>query len=148
MKKSDADSGHDNAVINHDAPRILIAEDEILVSWALARSLGEIGFEVSVVDSGAKALEKLHLTKFDVVITDLRLPEIDGFTLASEVKCLSPTVPVILLSTIDERSLEERKERVLIDAFVEKPFDLKEMIAVVRRFVDERQSKAEPGKCR
>ena len=59
-------------------PHLLFVDDEPALRWLMAERLGERGFEVVEADSGEQALELLDQFAFDVVITDLRLPGIDG----------------------------------------------------------------------
>jgi DNA-binding response OmpR family regulator len=115
--------------------QVLIVEDESLIRWSLAHSLEENGLEVTMVNSGEQALEALKAGRFDIVITDLELPQIDGFAVVTAVKSCSSTTPVIMLSALEDRLLHRPEESKRIDSFVEKPFDLKEMVSLVNRLL-------------
>jgi len=115
------------------AARILIVEDESLLSWSLSKVLGKAGFDITVAETGEKAIEELAGVAFDLVITDLKLPHINGFSVASAVKSSLPGVPVILISALEDRESREMGSAVLVDCFVEKPFDLNEMSELVRK---------------
>jgi DNA-binding response OmpR family regulator len=114
------------------APHILVVEDETLLGWSLANILKKNGFEATIAESGEKAIEKINSTPFDLVITDLKLPHIDGFEVASCVKALFPNVPVVMITTMMVQSSHGMPAQEAVDYFLEKPFDLKEMTIVVR----------------
>src|ERR1044071_2849340 len=78
--------------------RILIAEDEPLSRKQLAAWLEEIGYEVAVARDGAEAIDLLDATEFDLVISDIRMPRVDGFAVVSHLRSISPTTPFIILS--------------------------------------------------
>ena len=78
--------------------RILVADDEPFVLDLIAMVLKEAGHAVKAVRDGREALSLLHLETFDVVITDLAMPNLDGLALAKEVKSAYPGVKVVLLT--------------------------------------------------
>lgn len=114
-------------------PKVLIVEDESLISWSLAYSLGKAGIEIIVAESGEKAIERLGSCVIDLVITDRKLPHIDGFQVASAVKAFDPHVPVIMISAQGDVSGNDKTHERVVDCFVEKPYDLAEMTKLVRR---------------
>ncbi len=75
--------------------KILLIDDDESVLQAYALLLEEHGYCVVTADCGRKALEKFFSQPFDLVITDLTMPDIDGFTVIEEVKNHSPYTPVI-----------------------------------------------------
>ena len=75
--------------------KILLIDDDESVLQAYALLLEEHGYCVVTADCGRKALEKFFSQPFDLVITDLTMPDIDGFTVLEEVKNHSPHTPVI-----------------------------------------------------
>ena len=107
-------------------PRILIVEDETLVSWSLSTALRKVGFIVVAVTSGEQALEKLNSLPFDLVITDVNLPHIDGYSVVAAVKTFHPRIPVVMMSAIDDPLSDVVHADV--DGFIEKPFDLREVV--------------------
>jgi two-component system, NtrC family, response regulator AtoC len=111
--------------------RILVVEDEILVSWSLVKSLSRNGFDVSVVETGEKAQELIGTNHYDLVITDVNLPSIDGFEVASYAKSIHPEIPIIVMSALAENSSKESALPLNIDRFVEKPFDIIEIIEII-----------------
>jgi DNA-binding NarL/FixJ family response regulator len=79
------------------AARILIADDNLFVRKALRRVLEQTGgWEVIEADSGKEAVAKAREISFDLIILDLAMPEMDGFTCTREISKLLPTVPIVL----------------------------------------------------
>ncbi len=110
---------------------ILLVDDEERVRRILARYLAREGFAVIEAGSGEEMRERLGSTEVDLVILDLMLPDVDGITLARELRARSE-VPIIMLTgkvdTIDRVVGLE----VGADDYVTKPFDQRELLARVR----------------
>lgn len=117
--------------ISRKIPAILIVEDENLVGWALGSALKKTGFDCIAVRSGEGALEVIKSVALDLVITDLKLPQIDGFEVAAAAKARFPEIPVIMISAGEGDDFQLPIQNSNIDQFVEKPFDLIEMTGVV-----------------
>jgi two-component system, OmpR family, response regulator len=111
--------------------KILIVEDETLLSWSLTRRLQEAGYTVTTVDSGDKAMAEIGSKEFDLVITDMKLPHLDGLCIISEIKRRLPTLPVIMISALPDDEMQTHLEKLHVDHFIEKPFDLDEMVSLV-----------------
>lgn len=112
--------------------RILVVEDEPKVSDFIARGLTEEQFAVEVARDGARALELVRGTSYDLLILDVMLPDVDGFELCRRVRELGQSVPILMLSA---RSLVEDRVRGLntgADDYLTKPFDYAELSARVR----------------
>lgn len=78
--------------------KVLVAEDEETVREMLQDMLAEEGYEVAAAANGAEALAKMQEERFDVVMTDLRMPVMDGMELAERIHDLFPDTPVIILT--------------------------------------------------
>ena len=113
------------------SPSVLIVEDEKLVIWSLAKSLRKAGFSVTAVQCGEHALQELSSRSYDAVITDMDLPRINGLQVAEKAKSLYPSLPVILMSASAISISESDRKQKPYDYFIEKPFDLKEVISLV-----------------
>jgi len=128
-------------IINKKNADILLVEDEILIGWSVAQALIKAGYGVSLVGTGEKAIEEIHSTHFDLVITDWKLPKINGTEVASNVKRLSPDIPVIMMSAVIDEASVEAKMNPFTDIFIEKPFDLKEIVELVNHFTGKESDK-------
>jgi two-component system, cell cycle response regulator CpdR len=82
----------------HVAPRILLAEDEEAMRTYLARALTNAGYEVSAVDSGVAAVPLLENGDFDLLLSDIVMPEMDGIELAQHCAEISPRTKVMFIT--------------------------------------------------
>lgn len=121
---------------NNTKTRILIVEDEKLICWSLENALTNLDYEVITVFSGEKAIERLYTEKFDFVITDMKLPNINGFEVATAAKTFSPNIRVILISAESNPISEIITQRSAIDCFIEKPFDLKFITSLIKDMIE------------
>ncbi len=116
--------------------KILIVEDESLIGWSMANALDRAGYATEVVDCGEDAVEKVRAGTFELVISDFRLPRMDGFDLAARLKKLSKALPVIMISAHEELESAEIDSSHGIDYFIEKPFNLNEIVTLVGTILD------------
>lgn len=118
--------------------KILFVEDEEDLTLIVADTLRGQGYEVITAADGIAGLEKFKSEGADIVVADVMMPKMDGFSMAKEIRKLSPTVPLLFLtakSTIDD--IEEGFE-IGANDYLKKPFELRELIvrikALLRRF--------------
>ncbi len=119
-------------------PRFLVVDDEPQIRALCKRVLQRDGYEVEEAANGRAALELLELGEFDVVITDLRMPEMEGLDLLQAVKSRQSDVEVIVVTahgTIQD-AIEAMKHGAL--DFLEKPFDLQEFSAAAAKALERR----------
>lgn len=112
--------------------RILVVDDDFAMRAALAESLESCGFYVEKAEDGAVAVKKFQKGHFALVITDLRVPHMDGMEVLRAVKKISPAMPVILVSAYGtvQNAVEAMKEGAA--EFLLKPFSLDELETKVR----------------
>ncbi|HVZ73189.1 MAG TPA: response regulator [Polyangia bacterium] len=117
---------------------ILLVEDEPELRDSLGEALREEGHEVELVGDGKAALDRLAARPFHLVVSDVRLPEVDGMTLLQRVRSEFPSTEVLLMTAYG--SLGDAARAVRDDAvqYLTKPFDLDELVSVVDQ-VDERR---------
>jgi two-component system, OmpR family, response regulator RegX3 len=108
--------------------RILIVEDEDAIAEPLAEGLRREGYEVDRVATGAAALEAAEP---DLVLLDLRLPDVDGFTVCRELRSRTE-VPIIVVSARGEEVDRVVGLELGADDYVVKPFGIRELIARIR----------------
>jgi DNA-binding response OmpR family regulator len=78
--------------------RILIAEDEPLTRKNITAWLCDLGYEVRSANDGAEAVKLLNSSRFDLVVSDIRMPHVDGFAVLSYLRSISPTTPFVVIS--------------------------------------------------
>lgn len=118
--------------------KILFVEDEEDLTLIVSDTLRGQGYDVITAADGIEGLEKFRTETADIVVADVMMPKMDGFTMAKEIRKLSPTVPLLFLtakSTIDD--IEEGFE-IGANDYLKKPFELRELIvrikALLRRY--------------
>jgi DNA-binding NtrC family response regulator len=117
---------------------ILLVDDEAGIRVPLSHALRARGHRVATAADGAEAMSRLDTQVFSLVVSDVRLPRVDGFTILRRLRSESPGTDVVLMTafgTIAD-AVAAMKERAI--DYVTKPFDLQEMVLVVDR-VEERR---------
>ncbi len=115
--------------------RILVAEDDDSMRQYLSRALERSGYEVVAVDRGTAALPILAEQSFDLLLTDIVMPEMDGIELAQHVASVAPQTRVMFITGFAAVTL--RAGRVAPEAKVlSKPFHLRDLVMEVDRMFD------------
>ena len=119
--------------------RILLAEDDESMRTYLARALDRVGYHVTAVDNGLAALPLLEAEPFDLLLTDIVMPEMDGIELAQKAAELAPGIRVMFITGFAAVALKAGRKTP--DAKVlSKPFHLSDLVAEVERmFLSEDQ---------
>ncbi len=112
-------------------PQILIADDEPSIRRVLAAHLGRDGYEVDTVPNGAQAVERLGSASYRLLITDLRMPELDGMQLLAWCAEHRPSMPVIIITAHGTVSSAVEALKLGAHDYVTKPFDHNELRNVV-----------------
>ena len=110
--------------------RVLIVDDEENIALVLKELLISKGYEVQAVFRGKEAMEQLVRDKFDLILLDIRIPDINGLEILKEAKRKHPDIKTIVLSGFLEEYKEEI-EKIGCDAFLTKPFSIKTLIKVL-----------------
>lgn len=113
-------------------PKILLIEDDVTFSAMLERFLKKNGFEVEASYSSEDAQKRLKGNSYDLVFTDLRLPDDDGISLLIKVKDQHPETPVILMTGYAEVSTAVKAMKKGAFDYISKPFNQDEVLAVIR----------------
>jgi len=116
--------------------RILLVEDEANLARPLQFNLEQEGYQVRATGSGREALELQAEQRFDLVILDLMIEEIDGFEVARQIRRKCPRLPILMLTA---RSTEQDRVQGLeigADDYMVKPFHLQELLLRVRRMLE------------
>ena len=116
-----------------EPPIILVVDDEVDIGEVMVRMIRRLlpDAVVGAVLSAAQALEVLLVQRTDVVLTDLRMRDMDGAQLAQIIKARWPTTRVIIFSASAEEALGEIAQQVQADAYLVKPFSRAELGAAL-----------------
>ena len=119
--------------------RILVADDHDALRRGLARGLAEAGHEVEEASNGNAAIERLHDSYFDVVLSDLKMGGSDGMDVLRTTRAMHPTTAVILMTAFG--SVNTAVEAMKIGAFdyVQKPFEIEEMEVKIEKALEMRR---------
>jgi two-component system cell cycle response regulator CpdR len=117
--------------------RILLAEDDRAMRTYLQRALENAGYEVAAVDRGTAALPLLEEYEFDLLLSDLVMPEMDGIELAQRCSEMSPRTKVMFITGFAAVSLKPNRDLPQTKV-LSKPFHLKDLVLEVERLFDDR----------
>lgn len=112
--------------------KILLIEDNANLAFGLSRSLEAEGFQVEVEGDGAAGLDRAIAIKPDLIVLDLMLPGMDGYTVLEKLRDAGNRVPVLILTARGEETDKITGFRLGADDYVTKPFSLSELIARVQ----------------
>jgi two-component system cell cycle response regulator CpdR len=124
-----------------NSPRILLAEDEEAMRTYLERALTNAGYQVSAVDRGTEAVPLLESGDFDLLLSDIVMPEMDGIELAQRCAEISPHTKVMFITGFAAVSLRASREQPAAKV-LSKPFHLRDLVREVERMFEE------PGEAR
>lgn len=116
--------------------RILIIEDEASIQNILRIFLEDAGYQVTLADDGMDGIAAFHKNTFDLVLLDIMMPRLDGYSVCEMIRNESST-PIILLTALDDEDSQMKGFDLLADDYITKPFSmplvLKRIEAVLRR---------------
>lgn len=115
--------------------KVLYVEDEVNLALIVTDSLEDHGFEVWHRENGQDALSKFKKDKPDVLVVDIMMPLMDGFTLASEIRKQDAQVPILFLSALTQTEDVVRGFHIGANDYVRKPFKVEELIVRIESLV-------------
>jgi len=117
---------------------ILVADDSPTIRKFVSFSLAAQGFKIITASDGMDALEKLPKENIDLIITDLNMPNLDGFEFVKSVRNSTEykDIPIIILSSLDADSDLERGMQVGANAYLIKPFNPQRILYEVSKFLN------------
>jgi DNA-binding NtrC family response regulator len=122
--------------------RVLVVDDNEVFRRPLQRALEAAGFEVVAVPSAEDALEVLHASTVDVLLTDHRLPGMDGVQLITRIKATHPALAIIVMTAYGTIESAVEARRAGADDYLEKPFEVPDLLRALQRALDQQKSPA------
>ncbi len=114
-----------------DKNRILLVDDESQVLESLKVFFRDQGYQVNTAPDGAAALEQLQQSPHDLVVTDIRMPNMTGIELLRSIKEQYPHVEVILITGYGSEEIAAEARRLGAYDYIEKPFDALELLKTI-----------------
>lgn len=112
--------------------RVLFVEDEADLTLIVADTLRGLGYDVVIAADGVEGLDKYRSEGADIIVADVMMPRMDGFTMAKGIRKMSPAVPLLFLTA--KSTIEDVEEGFEIGAndYLKKPFELRELIVRIK----------------
>jgi len=124
--------------------KILVVEDDVDLNRFVAASLRAVGYEVASCTDGVDALTQMESAKYDLLLTDVMMPRMNGFELAESIRTTDKTMPIIFMTAKDDKPSKMLGYNIGIDEYVTKPFDIDILMMTIKAIL--RRAKIETEK--
>ena len=124
--------------------RILVVQDDEKLNHVVCRYLGNSGFETVGWLDAKSAYNEMYNGFFDLIISDIMMPEVDGFEFAENIRKVNKYIPILFMSAKDDLPSKQRGFMLGIDDYMVKPIEFEEMLLRVRSLL--RQANIETGR--
>lgn len=112
--------------------RILVVEDDARLNHLVCAYLNDCGFETKGCLSAKDAYDEMYNSLYDLIVSDIMMPEIDGFEFAQTVRQVNKHIPILFVSARDDLPAKQKGFQLGIDDYMVKPFELDELVLRVR----------------
>ncbi len=117
--------------------RVLVVDDEASIREMLSKTLALAEYEVDVAPDGRSALDRLRMFPYDLLITDLKMPGIDGLTVIREAKRFRPDLSVIIITGFSTETAAVDAVNLGVTGYLRKPFRVAQVLAVAAKALGE-----------
>ena len=148
IQTPDVNAGTDASRRALNPPSVLLVDDEPNIIEVLEIVLQEQGMEVSKASSGRAALDLLRQREVDVVISDIRMPDLSGVELLKEVRQFAPDTVFIIITAFATTDTAIEAVQHGADDYLTKPFKMEEMLRIVRRALERKNLSRQVGRLR
>jgi len=112
--------------------RVLYVEDEIALRDITSSSIESIIKKLVVADNGKEGLDKFQKEEFDLIITDLSMPVMDGISMIKEIRKLNQTIPIVVTTAFGSQNEEVAKlKEIGMSAYIMKPVDVMKLLQTI-----------------
>jgi two-component system capsular synthesis sensor histidine kinase RcsC len=133
------ETGRDKAPYPGPVPgrkrKVLVVDDNRAVQDVLSRMISLLGYDVTVAGNGVEGGTLFVTGSYDLVVTDVQMPLMNGWELSRIVKERSPKTPVIVVTGLPEGHHGEKPEKTCVDAVIPKPFRVEEFERTIQRLL-------------
>ena len=120
-----------------DRPRVLVVDDEASIRDLLSKTLALADYEVDVAPDGRAALERMRLFGYDLLITDLKMPGMDGLAVIDEARRLKSDLPVIIITGYSTEASAIEAANLGVAGYLTKPFKVPKVLSVAAKALGE-----------
>lgn len=117
--------------------QILVVEDDAALNRSVCSFLNQSGYQATGCLNASDAYDAMYETVFDLIVSDIMMPDIDGFEFVKTVRSLNENIPILFMTARDDFAAKQRGYRVGVDDYMVKPVDLDELFlrigALLRR---------------
>ena len=107
--------------------RILIVEDDVKLNQIVCTSLADQGYQVKGCLNAKDAYDEMYNSLYDLIVSDIMMPEIDGFEFAETVRGVNPNIPILFMTARDDVASMKKGFRIGIDDYMVKPINMEEL---------------------
>jgi excisionase family DNA binding protein len=118
-------------------PRILVVDDEAAIRELLAKTLALAEYDVDVAPEGRTAVERLRTLPYDLLITDLRMPGVDGLGVIREARRYKPDLPIIIITGFSNEASAIEAINLGVSGYLTKPFRVPKVLAAAAKALGE-----------
>ena len=120
-----------------ERPRVLVVDDEASIRDLLSKTLALADYEVDVAPDGRAALERMRLFGYDLLITDLKMPGMDGLAVITEARRLKSDIPVIIITGFSTEASAIEAANLGVAGYLTKPFKVPKVLSVAAKALGE-----------
>jgi YesN/AraC family two-component response regulator len=122
---------------NNLVKKILLVDDEATLLFFLRQTLSESNahYTVDAASTGEEAISRLHAQQYNLLITDLKMPGISGFTLIEAARSLQPDIRVILMTAFDSWEIEHQTQNLQVEGYLTKPFPIAQLSTLAHQLL-------------
>jgi excisionase family DNA binding protein len=118
-------------------PRVLVVDDEATIRDLLAKTLALAEYDVDLAPDGRSALDRLRMIPYDLLITDLKMPGVDGLTVIREARRLKADLPVIIITGFSNEASAIEAVNLGVSGYLTKPFRVPRVLAAAAKALGE-----------
>src|SRR5580765_3232833 len=118
-------------------PRVLVVDDEAAIRDLLSKTLALAEYDVDMAPDGRTALERLRIIPYDLLITDLKMPGVDGLTVIREARRLKADLPVIIITGFSNEASAIEAVNLGVSGYLTKPFRVPRVLAAASKALGE-----------
>ena len=135
--RTGAAPGRTAAIPTAGRPRVLVVDDEAAIRDLLSKTLALAEYDVDLAPDGRTALERLRIIPYDLLITDLKMPGVDGLAVIREARRLKADIPVIIITGFSTEASAIEAVNLGVSGYLTKPFRVPRVLAAAAKALGE-----------